>query len=809
MRSISQDRRGRRLKTFQSDQNSEAIVKQTEKVPAKACSRLDRSTSPAPNEEDDSGDEVTNLKVHMANDRILGNDNIMQKRASLLQPFHIVQMLIPIGNPDIQDEKKQLQVRDPKFEPMNFISLKKWAIYLCHVSSAADNNGGRFTDRHNPLKQHVQSLLNTLGGGGRTAKALEKMQEGLKCLSESVQCSLRPYEMNKYYLYPDDCVKALRALDDIIAKMTKALREFGVFNTKNFHILHIVQGDLQRTTVRLNGEYGHHRCCVEEYLDSIFEPLVDDLEIYVKELTGVAEKEIPAIRQSQEFVTQRYLNLTMIATFLSSVTATTLQITAGGPASVLNIITNSFCFVSLVFSSASAIYSLLVMIWRQSPIRRPDRSLPLLAHFWLRNGSMFALIVALMTFSVGLCLLAFLVTDQMGIASAVVPTALAGFHAQIILFLSACSILLKLQSLASAFSSTVTIYDVGKTFEILKTIVIPDEGLVKQVLWNPNKNIRAYWRHGRREQGDLLVKSSKGVFMYSLARPAESHMINIRSLDRAAGTIRWICEEDNGLGSLKVFEACSFDTRLVSSSNNNSMGKDSNCKELDSYDLSELANIEVALDAAFYKEDRIICLAKTETHETQLLVIDRYNMSITQSYSAHSSHRFFTVSQKSGRILILGAETTDAIELEGSARVETLAVGCFGKDDNMVFDVIDSKLAIFHRLSKPHSISTSWLHEITTPSQNANPRNFVSFALGHHLDVSCPYLFAFGNKDGSVKVWSILTNRALEKCESAEPFEVHDQRDGRTSISTGRFLNLSPPVAPPPARLTKTVEASG
>ena len=141
-----------------------------------------------------------------------------------------------------------------------------------------------------------------------------------------------------------------------------------------------------------------------------------------------AHADIPAIRQSQEFVSQRYLNLTTISTFLSSVTATTLQITADGPVSVLTTTTNSFWFVSLVFSSASAIYSLLLMTWRQSPVyaiqpvpsdrtdtdssRRPDESLPPLARVVLRNAPMFALIVALMTFSIGLCLLAFLVADK-------------------------------------------------------------------------------------------------------------------------------------------------------------------------------------------------------------------------------------------------------------------------------------------------------------------------------------------------------------------------------------------------------------
>ena len=74
------------------------------------------------------------------------------------------------------------------------------------------------------------------------------------------------------------------------------------------------------------------------------------------------------IRQMQDFSSQRYLNLTTVATFLSSVTATTLQITAGDQQSVLSIIMNTMWFTSLVFSTASAVYSLLIMTWRQSPV---------------------------------------------------------------------------------------------------------------------------------------------------------------------------------------------------------------------------------------------------------------------------------------------------------------------------------------------------------------------------------------------------------------------------------------------------------
>lgn len=48
----------------------------------------------------------------------------------------------------------------------------------------------------------------------------------------------------------------------------------------------------------------------------------------------------------------------------------------------------------------------------ENPSRRPDYSLPTLANAWLRNAPMFALVVALTTFSIGLCLLAFLVSDN-------------------------------------------------------------------------------------------------------------------------------------------------------------------------------------------------------------------------------------------------------------------------------------------------------------------------------------------------------------------------------------------------------------
>ncbi|KAL5528755.1 hypothetical protein ACEPAF_7892 [Sanghuangporus sanghuang] len=94
--------------------------------------------------------------------------------------------------------------------------------------------------------------------------------------------------------------------------------------------------------------------------------------------------------------------------------------------------------------------------------------------------------------------------------------------------------------------------------------------------------------------------------------------------------------------------------------------------------------------------------------------------------------------------------------------------------------------------TSPKSASIVRLHVISAQSTKAIVENPTSFAIGHPHK-SHPYLFAFGGRDGSVKIWSILTNNSLEDCQSAEDFEVRDRRNGPGTdpvISTGRFLTL-------------------
>lgn len=67
--------------------------------------------------------------------------------------------------------------------------------------------------------------------------------------------------------------------------------------------------------------------------------------------------------------TDQYTSITTIATFFSSVTATTLQISYSiSPLTKLLAVINLIWFLSLVFSVSAGVSSLLGLMWRKSPL---------------------------------------------------------------------------------------------------------------------------------------------------------------------------------------------------------------------------------------------------------------------------------------------------------------------------------------------------------------------------------------------------------------------------------------------------------
>ena len=131
------------------------------------------------------------------------------------------------------------------------------------------------------------------------------------------------------------------------------------------------------------------------------------------------------LSDEKERTTTRYVNITTIATFFSSVTATTLQMSITmNPGSTLWNVVNLFWFISLVFSVSSGVSSLLGMTWHKSKMcvcmhsecawaltvlpsydgTRP----PVLIRWWFDKAPIVFLILSALTFIVGLNLFAYL-----------------------------------------------------------------------------------------------------------------------------------------------------------------------------------------------------------------------------------------------------------------------------------------------------------------------------------------------------------------------------------------------------------------
>lgn len=137
------------------------------------------------------------------------------------------------------------------------------------------------------------------------------------------------------------------------------------------------------------------------------------------------DKDIGTIKSVQKDEAESYANLTVIATFLSGVTASMLQIVnpAASGDSVLTIVVNTSLFSSLVFSTASAMQSLLAMMWLKSFVRLPERSLPHVVYAWLHRGPIISLLVAGALFAVGLVL--FVYSSNQNSVTSVITTCFA------------------------------------------------------------------------------------------------------------------------------------------------------------------------------------------------------------------------------------------------------------------------------------------------------------------------------------------------------------------------------------------------
>ncbi|KAH8109981.1 hypothetical protein DFH11DRAFT_843897 [Phellopilus nigrolimitatus] len=301
--------------------------------------------------------------------------------------------------------------------------------------------------------------LRSVGSSGPGIQATNSMKVRLRQLRDlfgANTSSLFPHDVNvmmfrqasESQAYLVEFSRSFRKFAEALDMTAKALYEFhGVYHDEKLMLqlysLHM-RFTTEASTISTGNDFSHKpppdelqrhiQILMREWVESAVDSLIEAIGNF-------HEKGVPIICSAQQYKSSRYLDMTTIATFLSGVTASMLQVSVNDSTNATGIAANTFFFSSLVFSIGSAVNSLLVMAWRRSVVREPDSVLPVWFSAWLSTGPMISLLISGVFFSVALCLFAFSL-GQSHLTSAV-TIAFSGFHAVGLLLLSSWFILEK------------------------------------------------------------------------------------------------------------------------------------------------------------------------------------------------------------------------------------------------------------------------------------------------------------------------------------------------------------------------------
>ncbi|KAL5499214.1 hypothetical protein ACEPAH_1732 [Sanghuangporus vaninii] len=127
--------------------------------------------------------------------------------------------------------------------------------------------------------------------------------------------------------------------------------------------------------------------------------------------------DLEVVIASQKENEQRFLSITAIATFFTGVTATMLQISIEkSHANSVDTTTNLLFLLGLVFSTTSAVTSLVSISWNKSPARDPNPSFP---DTWMEKCPRSSLFLSGICFAGGTCFFVF-TTQQHAAAQVIV-----------------------------------------------------------------------------------------------------------------------------------------------------------------------------------------------------------------------------------------------------------------------------------------------------------------------------------------------------------------------------------------------------
>ncbi|KLO12960.1 hypothetical protein SCHPADRAFT_997701 [Schizopora paradoxa] len=259
--------------------------------------------------------------------------------------------------------------------------------------------------------------LRTVGSGGPGMERANAFRNLLRVLRELIKNSnSKPSTKSNS---TGVMLQVLRDLEETTEGLHTALADFiGItFNEK-------LMASLNRLRGTLKNHYDHCGPVCDPYTVAQLEKdLAESFISLQRDLEKFIDEDIRSIKSVQNNGVQGYVNLTVIATFLSGVTASVIQIvgpTTSG-SSTLAIAVNVSLFSSLIFSTASAAQSLLAMIWMQSFVRLPEKSLPHVLYAWLHRGPLISLLVSGALFAVGLVIFVYS-SKQDRVTSAITTT---------------------------------------------------------------------------------------------------------------------------------------------------------------------------------------------------------------------------------------------------------------------------------------------------------------------------------------------------------------------------------------------------
>ncbi|KAH8113819.1 WD40 repeat-like protein [Phellopilus nigrolimitatus] len=226
--------------------------------------------------------------------------------------------------------------------------------------------------------------------------------------------------------FPDQLKQFARDIKTFL----KSLNEFPEFTDEAVNnSIESFEADLKYWASCLKTYEGQFKYpAVQRYLHDLCTEMGDHLDTITSSLSMFLEIGIPTIRFAQKHAADNLLNLSTVATFFSAVTATTLQFSFDEKGHPLSDAVNSFWFLSLVFSIASAVNSLLGVTWKQAMYRSPGHRVPWWVLIWIKRSPLIFLVISVAAFSVGLCLFAYS-SDQSPVTSALttVFTAFSSF----------------------------------------------------------------------------------------------------------------------------------------------------------------------------------------------------------------------------------------------------------------------------------------------------------------------------------------------------------------------------------------------